>query len=179
MINLVPAVVRKAIITEYWFRVVSVWFLIASIINISITLFALPGYVLVTSQVSTYAQSAAEAAQRVEEYDFSAGALVKANVLAEKIFDMRNVDNFSEIISSFEEIQGEDIVIEGFTFNRDKNSLAPLVIEGEAKDRRALADFKDRLSKLENISEVILPISDLAKNKDIQFSMTINFKNES
>ncbi len=178
MINLIPPVVRKAVVTEYWVRVLSVWFLIFSVVNIVIFLFALPVYILVTSQVETYAQSATEAAERVSDYDLSAGALVRANMAAQKVFELRDVKYFSEAIKQIESLQGVDITIDGFVFGRKEKSLAPVILTGEANTRQALADFRDRLIKQENVSEVILPISNLAKDKDIKFSLSVAFKEE-
>ena len=76
MINLIPPVVRKAIITENWVREVSVWLFVFGVIGTAIFLFALLVYVLLNSQVDVYANSAAEAVHRLVDYDLSAESLV-------------------------------------------------------------------------------------------------------
>jgi hypothetical protein len=176
MINLIPPVVRKAIITEYWVRAVSVWLFIASAICIAVILFALPVYVLLSSQVEVYAMSATEASQRAAEYDLSAGALVKANVMAQKIFELREVEHLSEIIKLLESLQNTNISLDSFALDRSNGKLNPVRITGEAATRQALASFRDVLLDQENISEVILPISNLTKDKDIKFSISVILK---
>lgn len=176
MINLIPPVVRKNIITEYWIRVVSIWLFIVAIVATAVVFLSLPVYVLVSSQVDVYAQSAAEATERVTEYDLSAGALVRANVMAQKVFELREVEKFSNTISTIEALQGNDIEIDGFEFARQEGSLAPVQVTGRAATRQALSDFRETLLRQETISDVVLPISNLAKDKDIQFSVSITFK---
>lgn len=177
MINLIPPVVRKAIVKEYWVRVVSVFLFVASAVALISIVFLSPVYVLVSAQVDVYAQSASEAALRVAEYDVSAGALVEANGMAQKIVELREVDNFSAATELLESLQSADIVLEGFEFGRDADGyLAPVQVNGEASTRQALADFRDRLLAEPTVSEVNLPISNLAKDKDIQFSLSVVFK---
>lgn len=177
MINLIPPVVRNAVVKEYWIRVVSVFLSITSVVALISILFLSPVYVLVSSQVDVYAQSANEAALRVAEYDISAAALVAANGMAQKIVELREVDNFSTTAELLESLQGEDIILEGFEFSRDQEGhLNPVQVTGKASTRQALANFRDILLKQPTIAEVNLPISNLAKDKDIQFSLSVVFK---
>jgi len=177
MINLIPPVVRKAIVKEYWVRVLSVFLGIASIVALMSMVFLSPVYVLVSSQVDVYAQSANEAALRVAEYDISASALVAANSMAQKIVDLKEVDNFSAAAELLESLQGTGIVLDGFEFGREiGGDLAPVQVSGKAQTRQALADFRDALLAQPTITAVNLPIANLAKDKDIQFSLGVVFK---
>ena len=177
MINLIPPVVRKAIFKEYWVRAVSVFLSIASAVALVSIVFLLPVYVLISFQVDVYAQSANKVASRVAEYDISASALVNANSMAQKIVELREVDNFLAAAELMESLQGTGIMLEGFEFGRDKNGhLTPVQVTGEALTRQALADFRDTLLAQSSIAEVNLPISNLAKDKNIQFSLSVSFK---
>lgn len=176
MINLIPPIVRKAVIKEYWTRVISVFLFIVSVVSFCIFVFALPVYVLVSDQVDVYAQSAAEASERVAEYDLSAGALIRANQMAQKIFELREVDRFTDAVTLLESLQSSDITITTFQFNRVKGEVGPVMILGNATTRQALADFRDRLLSQPKISDVVLPISNLAKDRDIEFSISVVFK---
>jgi hypothetical protein len=179
MINLIPPIVRKAVITEYWIRVVSVWLYIVSVVSTALVFFALPVFIIVTSQVDTYAKTSAEAAQRVADYDLSAGSLVRANVAAQKIFELRETNRYSDVIKLIESLQGDNISLDSFTLNLSKDSAVAVQVTGQADTRKALSDFRDTLLSQENISEVILPISNLARDKDIKFSISITFKGKS
>lgn len=177
MINLIPPVVRKAIVKEYWVRVISVFLCIVSAVVLVSAVFLSPVYVLVSSQVDVYSQSANDAALRVAEYDVSASALVAANGMAQKIIELHETDNFSDAVLLLESLQGNNIVLEGFVFNREKDgNLAPVQVTGKALTRQSLADFRDKLLAQSTISEVNLPISNLAKDKDIDFSLSVVFK---
>ncbi|OGG70289.1 hypothetical protein A3I99_02690 [Candidatus Kaiserbacteria bacterium RIFCSPLOWO2_02_FULL_45_11b] len=176
MINLIPPVVRKVVIKEYWTRVISVFLFVVSLVGFGIFVFALPVYVLVSDQVDVYAQSAAEASKRVAEYDLSSGALIRANKMAQKIFELREVDKFTEAVTLLESLQSTDIKIKTFNFDRVKGEISPVMISGDATTRQALADFRDRLLRQPEISDVVLPISNLAKDRDIKFSISVVFK---
>ena len=54
----------------------------------------------------------------------------------------------------------------------------PVNITGTATDRQSLASFRDRMLAHPLISEVNLPISNLATDKDIQFSITVTMTNQ-
>jgi hypothetical protein len=176
MINLIPPIVRTAIIKEYWVRVITIGFFVASIVALAISLFALPVYVRVSLQASEYAVSATEAAQRVSEYDLSAGALVKANVMAQQIFELRENEQFSDVLELLLSLQGSDIVLENFDFGRKDGALTPVMISGDATTRQALASFRDALLAEERVIAADLPISNLAKDRDIQFTISVVLK---
>lgn len=178
MINLIPPIVRKAVVTEYWVRILSVALFMISIVSLVIILFTLPVYVLVTSKVEVYATSAAKAYEKVAEYDLSAGSLVKANMMAQNILDLRNVASFSEAVKQIEAVKGDSIILNGYEFSRKERALAPVLVNGEASTRQVLSDFRQALLKQDNIEEAVLPISNLAKDKDIQFSIAVTFKTE-
>ncbi len=150
---------------------------ILSTVCLIVILFTLRLYFLVSLQVDDYADSAAEATERVAEYDLSAGALVRANVMAQKIFELRGDEYFSEVILKLESLQGTEVTIDGFEFSRNKEGgLAPVSVRGTATTRQALADFRDDIMQDPNVAEAVLPISNLAKDRDIDFSISVVFK---
>lgn len=176
MINLIPPVVKTAIIKEYWVRVISVFLFICGFVSVAALLTILPTYVFVSGQVDVYANSASEAAQRVSEYDLSAGALIKANTMAQKIFELRATQNFSKVIEQLSGLEGGGVQIESYNFSRNEKNLNPVMVTGVATTRLALSDFRDRLLKEDNITDVVLPISNLTKDKDIEFSISVILK---
>jgi hypothetical protein len=176
MINLVPAVVRKVIIKEYWVRVLSVFLLLSVLLSVLCILFALPVYVLISAQVDAYGASASAAAVRVAEFDISTGVLTKANVHAQKIIEQKAAAEFSGVLTQLEELAGGEVVLRGYEFTRKDGVLSPAVVVGSAATRQALADFHAALKAEPTIEKVDLPISNLAKEKDIEFTMTVTFK---
>lgn len=173
MINLIPPTAKKKIITEYWVRVISVWMLIFGVVLLVVSLLFLPVYVLVTSQVEVYETSAKEAVAKVAEYDLSASTLAEANVQAQMLIELRQMKPFSDLIDDFSALQGDAISIINFDFKRTGMKLSSVQLIGKAEDRKALADFRDAMMTLPEVKDVYLPIANLAKDKDINFSISV------
>jgi len=173
MINLIPPKARKEVVVEYWVRVVSIWLFTLSIFGLVVSLFLLPVYVLVTSQVDAYASSAVEATEKVAEYDLSAVSLVKVNRQAQMLVGLREMSNFSEMIDTIESLKGEGISLDGFSLVRENKKIGAVKIEGEAFVRQNLVDFRDSLLGHPDIEDIHLPISNLAKDKNLPFSISV------
>lgn len=178
MINLIPAVVKKVITKEYRLRVASVFLFILSLVSLLTFVFFLPAYVLVSTQVDVYAKSASEAALQVADFDNAAKTLVNASQMSQKIVELRKNKKFSEVITLVEANQGLGIEIEIIELSRAANLLAPVKVNGRADTRQDLANFRDALLKLPEVADVILPISNLARDKNIQFNLSILLKPE-
>ncbi len=173
MINLIPPTAKKKVIKEYWIRVTSVWLFMASVVGVVIALFLLPVYILVTSQVGIYESSASEATAKVAAYDISASQLTKANFEAQKLIELKQIKQFSDLVTEFNKAQGEDIILNDFQFGRSGMSLDTVRLSGEATTRQALATFRDSLLAHSEVKEVNLPISNLTKDKDIKFVIDV------
>lgn len=173
MINLIPSAAKRGILVEYWVRVVSVWLILWAIALIAAASTLLPAYVLISSQVSLHEESASVASQKVSDYETASVALVQASQQARMIVDEKEVMQFSTYMQLLESLQGEGITVSAYTMEREKEGIAPIGIEGVAENRKALASFRDRLLAAKEVSSVDLPISNLAQDKDIQFSLTV------
>ncbi len=178
MINLIPQVAKNKIISEYWVRVVSVWMFVISLASIVVSLLLLPVYVLVTSKVDAYSTSADEGAGKVAEYDVSASALTKVNNQAQMLLEAGKVKQFSELVTAISALQSPDITITEFNFHRSGIVPKTVQVNGKAATRQSLASFRDSLIALPWVGDVNLPISNLAKDRDITFNISIVFKVE-
>jgi hypothetical protein len=176
MINLVPAIVRKTIVKEYWIRVVSVFLFLSALLSVLCIIFALPVYVLISAQVEAFSASATEAAARVAEFDVSTSALTKANTHAQKIVSQKNTKDFTAVLTKLESLASSGVVLRSYEFTRKEGALAPIQVVGKAETRQSLADFHASLRAEPMVEKVDLPISNLAKEKDIDFTMTVTLK---
>jgi hypothetical protein len=75
-------------------------------------------------------------------------------------------------------LQGANILIDRLNLTQEDAKILPVRITGTATDRQALASFRDRMLAHPLISEVDLPISNLANDKDILFSLVVTMTNE-
>jgi hypothetical protein len=170
MINLIPPEARTRIIKEYWFRVVTVWLFMVAVVGVTVAALLLPAYVLVTSQVRVHESSATEATEQAA----ASKILVDASTEASLIVGDSNAQSLLEVLDMVEsEIVPGSIVVNGYSFVRAGVVLGEVKIEGVAATRLALASFRDELIMQPLIERVDLPISNLAKDKEISFSMTL------
>ena len=176
MINLIPTAAKRGIAFEYWIRVLSVCLFIASGLLVSTTLLLLPTYVLITYQINVYAKDITAATAEVNEYNLSSGALIQASQRAALIASLRDEQKFTTLLQQLERLENNNVFIDSFAFSRADGALEPIIISGKALTRQALADFRESLLKEETIEKVFLPISNLAQDKDIAFTITVTMK---
>lgn len=173
MINLIPPSAKKSIVKEYWFRVCSTWMYLWAFALVCCTAIVFPAYVLIGSQVDVYEVSAAQASEKVADYQQATVALVRSSQQASSVVNESRVEKFSEYLLLFEGLQGGTIDISQIKISRGVEGIDPVQIIGTAADRQSLASFRDRLLSQQVVSEVDLPIANLARDKDIQFTLTV------
>ncbi len=178
MINLIPPAAKKKIIVEYWLRVLSVWCMLLAAALVAAICIMLPPYVLINSQVSVYKASADEAARKIADYEEVSTMLVRASTQARMVIDESESELISEYLSTVESLEKPGIVLSEIRVARSATGFEPLFVAGVATDRQSLAAFRDRLLELETVSEVDLPLSNLAKDRDISFSLSAVLVNE-
>ena len=177
MINLIPKQAKKRLVVEYWARVFSTWGILWSVALLVGASVIFPTFILITSQVEVYETSAAEALAKVANFENVSVSLVEANQQARLILDEQKLPVFSDYIALVKSLQGDDIQISSIGLSRKNDSLEPISLSGVATDRQALASFRDRLLADEQVSSVDLPISNLAQDKNISFSITVTLHN--
>lgn len=86
--------------------------------------------------------------------------------------------SFSQVIPEIIIHRSNQIFINSFKFSMSRNASSSLdtIIQGKALSREALIAFKKELENDARISKVELPVSDLAKSKDISFAIRFNIK---
>ncbi len=178
MINLIPPNAKKSIVKEYWVRVSSTWMYLWAFTLLCCVAIVFPAYVLITSQVNVYQASAAQASAKVADYQQATTALVRSSQQASAAVNESKVEKFSEYLELFEGLQGGTIEISQIRISRGVEGIEPVQITGKAVDRQSLASFRDRLLSQSVVSEADLPISNLARDKDIQFTLTVVINNE-
>lgn len=176
MINLIPPSAKKSIVIEYWLRVFSVWgFIWAISLAIGIALL-LPVYVLINLQVSNLTDSAASASQKLASYQDVTKDLNIANQQARSIVDTRRFKTLSTYNEQFKALETGQVQLTSINITRGKDGVAPISLAGNAQNREALANFRDQIKAIPEVAAVDLPISNLAKDRDIQFTMSVTIK---
>jgi hypothetical protein len=174
MINLIPPGAQKQVKREYWMRVFTVWIILVASACVMIATLYMPVYVLVKSQLDAFLQAYTQASVESESFKDSEQAVEKANDIAELLSAANKALPFSTVIFELEEVSKEHgVSITEFVLLRDKGKLQPIVLRGTADSRLDLTSFRDAVEAHDLFKSAELPLSNLAKDKDITFSITI------
>jgi hypothetical protein len=177
MINLIPQTAKRTVAKEYWFRVISAWLFVFSFVLFIIACLLIPTYATITSQISAYEESAEAALAEMNRYTLSSATLIEASKQASLILKMSDRPNYTALIKKFEGMQNEGVSFTRIAIDvNEDGSLRPITISGKADTRSSLATFRSTLLSDPTIEDVLLPISNLAQEKDITFLITINLK---
>lgn len=172
MINLIPPEARSKVKREYWVRVVSTWMLLISVVFLVVTLLKIPVYVLVNDQLEAFADSIAAAETNEQHFNEAAAKIESANAISGLLVQEDRVQ-FSDVIADISNTATVGIQIENYNLTRTEDNTLLIVVAGEASTRQELATFKVNLEAHARFDTVELPISNLAKDVDIPFQITI------
>lgn len=172
MINLIPPAAQLQVKREYWLRVVIVWLFLLGTAGVIIAVLKIPTYALVHNQLSIFADSYETASEDSLVFKESEAAVKKANATA-KLLQSGVPVTFSELVTELHSIANESISIETVVLARAEEGVAPIVVGGKSLTRASLAQFNSDLEKSDYFMTAVLPIANLAKDKDISFTITL------
>lgn len=179
MTNLLPPLERKKIVRMYRMRAASAGLVIIGVSFLVGAVLLLPSLFLTESRKGSIEEQAKVIEDSISTrsvMDFeSAIDLTRKKLLAlpkENIFP-------SMLIEEILKEKPRSVSLSEFSFQRTGEQEGTLSIEGVAASRDTLVAFNNALEKNEYFIDVSLPISDLAANRDIQFSMTMRVRFES
>lgn len=177
MINLIPATAKHSLIKEYWVRTATVWFFLWSVAILLGVFILIPSYVLTHSQVSAYKDSAQSATEKIANFETVSKELARAGVWAGMLKENFSHPNNSQYIALFRSLEGDGITISQISITWGDSGVEPIIVAGIADNRQALATFRDTLVAQKVVTDVNLPLSNLAKDKDIPFEVTVTIDN--
>jgi hypothetical protein len=177
MINLLPQKEKALIHKEYLLRRIALYLAILFILAIIAGILLIPSYILSFSRrnaaESTLSQPATESQQQntllMNQIQKTKSALV---VLAPE----NPVKLPTDIIGIITKHKTPQITVNDISYKYIKPNSFIVSIKGLAKTRQSLTSFKASLEQEPGIAEIILPISNLAKDSNIEFSFEIKNK---
>jgi len=178
MINLLPPNARKQVQIEYWVRVSSVWILLLGLAFIMISFLLVPSLILVQSQLAVYDGEYQNASSQNDVYENLEQEVRVANGIAAQLINSDTDALFSALLSEVENIAGTSVVLEAISFSRVEGKVESIQITGDAPSRATLVQFRDSLEESSLFESAALPLSNLAKDKDVPFSITILVSNQ-
>lgn len=173
MANLIPPDAKKALQTEYWIRVVTVWFSIIGFAVLGVAILKFPTYVLVQSQLNAFSQQYDTAREQAGSFKEAQDTIFFANELTALLLETPDPVAFAGLIERLDTIGGSGIEIESFRFEQADGALTSVSIQGVAETRIALATFSDNLEAQADFAQADVPISNLVQDSDIRFNIDI------
>jgi heme exporter protein D len=87
---------------------------------------------------------------------------------------------FSQVIAEIIERKSSQVALNSFQINQSSTASSTLdvSIQGTAQTRDSLLAFRESLEQNPFISKIDLPISDLAKSRDISFALKLTIQTE-
>ncbi len=170
MANLIPPQAQKIVRREYLARVVALWLLLVAIAVVLVTLLFIPVYVLIENQTEAYAGEFVEAEGQSDQFTSISATITQTNSLATSLLEhgQRPVA-ISTYLAVVMEAAPAGIDVNLFTVQGN----TALTIGGTAKTRTQLAAYKEALEATDYFERVELPISALASERNIKFTMQL------
>ncbi|MBI5816957.1 MAG: PilN domain-containing protein [Candidatus Yonathbacteria bacterium] len=179
MINLLPISGIKKTISEYRIRLVTTALVMLAATVLIATVLLFPAYLLASHKRTTVLDDLSKASdQNISSQD--AKDLEKVIKETNAILDLLGTkgEKFSissDILTKTAGFRTENIKLTGIFY--DRNDLTrSLSLKGSAASRQSLSGFIETLKKDAAFEDVSLPISDLVKDRNIDFTIMIKLK---
>ena len=176
MINLIPPKGHIALKHEYILRVASIYGFILTGVFVAGTLLTIPTYVLVSSQLNAVRPDEAHTNEIKKTYDDALIHIQNANtVMAQLRASVPNVE-ISTVIEEVMRVAPSGITFSTFQALRENETVKTVDVQGQAATRNALAALKNALEASDLFESANVPISDLAKENNLPFVITITLR---
>ena len=178
MLKLLPEETKGRVMSEYHARRLVV-ILLALIFVLVVTMVGLlPSYVISHSRQNELNQQLFSSLAGVKNTaddmalsDWLKSFNLKLRLLAPKL----DTDKPSQILTDILNLRGEGVSVTnlGWSKGGQRDEGETLSLSGIARDRQALLAFESSLEGSHKFSDVSLPVSNLAKDRDISFSIKL------
>ena len=153
-------------------RLISVGMVLIATACVIIALLNVPVYVLIRSQLDAFLQEYTQANLESKSFQDSEQSVARANEIA-KLLAADEGQKLLQIVEILDGLTTNAVVITDFSVAVEKKKLKPIVIRGVAPTRLSLTTFRDAIESHEMFETAELPLSNLAKDSDIEFTITI------
>lgn len=176
MFNLLPDSLKEEIIKEYKLRKLIIVLLIIVFLQASFFVFMMPSWVNLSNKEN-------ELLERVKKFDNSpivsgANALkLTVKLLNSEAIVMDKTLEYQEFIPILNTIisnKTNSIKITDVLFTSISSSTSMLVVQGVSSTRDDLVNYKNTLDQTKMFKSVDLPVSNLAKDRNIVFSINLS-----
>lgn len=175
MINLLPPIGHHAVKQEYLFRVTASILLLFSFIAIFLTIAFVPTYVLVGAQIKAFEGVDGTDAEK-ETLRSAEAEMQTAEDILKQLGKSTETLSHSLVIQEIQKMASSEIDFKTFRIDSTKDDVVVIQVQGIAETRESLAQYKIALESAPLFEKAEIPISDLAKETNLPFSITITPK---
>lgn len=173
MINLIPPSGHKALKKEYLLRVGATLSFLFAGVALFLAAALVPTYVLIRAQISAFELE-------TERENSKEGSLDNINTEVETtkeiLAQLKTTPIKIPVSAIIEEIQThtpQSVIFNTFYIEAGPDGTDRIQVQGTAPTREVLARLKNGLESSEMFEKVEVPISDLARDVDLSFAITI------
>ncbi len=173
MINLIPPEGHKAVKREYALRVGAALGFLFSGVMILLGVALIPTYILIEAQIAT---SESEVARETGETEALSNAKNEIRSVKTVLAQLKATPQSVLMSSAIEEIQKNapaNVVFKNFSISAVEGVVTTLLVQGVAPTRESLAKLRDALVASDLFENAEVPISDLARETNLPFTLTV------
>ncbi len=179
---LIPEGERRALRREYRLRITIVAFLFVSCALVVGIGSLLPVYIFSYGQE----REAILREEAVRKSRIESGAdqiekdLIITQAIAERILAEKDPVSYTGLIQKILSYRKKEILVAAFEFTKDvsTSTLGRVSVQGKALSREALLEFKKSIEGDKTFTDIELPLSDLAKSKNLDFNLRFKIRKQ-
>jgi uncharacterized membrane protein YciS (DUF1049 family) len=177
MINLIPHIGYEHVRKERRYRIFAVCAFLFSAVFIVCAIARIPTYILIRAQVQGFMREIQAQDEKVASVKQFEGEIERTHAILSQLKNATATIPASQAIQAVEAIATEGIRFKGFGVNEpDKKGVTTMHVQGTADTRIELAQFKSALEKSTLFEKAEIPLSDLAREQNLSFSVAITLK---
>lgn len=173
MIDLLPPEGRKIVDRSYRLRIGSTFIILAMIVVVLLCVSLVPTYIFTYYQNRAFTLDGYRKSTNTEAYTLIEGALKKTQGELTQLSTTRSLTPVSEVVDAVHELAQSGVTLSHVSVEAPNGVVKSLIVRGTADTRETLAVFADALEASPYFESVQVPISDLARDRQLPFTLEI------
>lgn len=178
MINLIPPAGHRVVKREYILRVGATYAFLFGLVCFVLGVAYVPTYVLIKAQIDTMSIVTERERGEGETLKIIENEIRMTHEVLTQLQSVKDSITPSDAIGAIEKATPTGVSFKTFTISETKGNITAIQVQGVATTRETLIRFKRDVEELEIFSTAEVPISDLAKDTNLPFTMTVSLVQE-
>lgn len=173
MINLIPPQGQKKLQREYLFRSTIVFSILFGFVFLLLFAALIPTYVLVSAQINALTTSSLQDSSKAEQYTKIESETKSLEKIISQLEKATSTKQVSPLIDEVVAITPDGVTVQSFTISEEKGIVQKVQLQGTARTRSSLVQFRNALEGSSYFKKADVPLSDLAKDSDLPFNISV------